>query len=223
MSTTREPTPRKTFTAGAGAAQTRAPAEKITAADLPPSSVALAFNVTCAPFNASSNCSVRTSLSGTTAASPADRWKANAAGLVVPLLSAQESLSCARPEQQPDLLPVRAKQWTAFLTGSVNLLPQLREREWLSVVQPSAQPSPCCRQNPPAFEDKQRHANQWLAVTHKTPAAKPPAPKSAAGLGPTRPARLYLVCRWVHNERSPGVAPYRIRQSVHPDICLRWF
>ena len=148
------------------------------------------------------------------------RWKANAAGLAVPLLSEQESLLLRLAEQQlQHLLPdsLRKAMDGFFVQARANLAPHAsaaREREWLSKVRVISTTQPLLPPKIPAgvFEEVSNalYANQWLAVDYKNATGKTSShevmPLGLAQQGP----RLYLVCRYRGYDNERSLALHRI-------------
>lgn len=148
------------------------------------------------------------------------RWKANAAGLAVPLLSEQESLLLRLAEQQlQHLLPnsLRKAMNGFFVQARANLAPHAtaqREREWLSKVRVISTTQPLLPPKIPAgvFEEvgNALYANQWLTVNYKNAQDKiSSAEVMPLGLAQQGP-RLYLVCRYRGYDNERTLALHRI-------------
>ena len=148
------------------------------------------------------------------------KWKENAEGLALPILSDQESLLLALAEQQVrGLLPtsVMKSMDGFFVQARANLgdKPQARrELEWLSKVRVVSTTQPLL---PPEIADgvfeevsAALFGNRWLAVEYKNAAGKTSStevmPLGLAQQGP----RLYLVCRYRGYDNERSLALHRI-------------
>ena len=148
------------------------------------------------------------------------RWKEQAKGLSLPILSTQESLLLTLAEQQlGSLLPAKLmKSMQGFFNqarvqlGDKNSTQ--REREWLdkvrvvSVSQPLLPP----KIDAQVFEQVSDalYNNHWLDVDYKNAAGKTTAarvmPLGLAQQGP----RIYLVCRFEGYDNERSMALHRI-------------
>lgn len=148
------------------------------------------------------------------------KWKENADGLALPILSDQESLLLALAEQQVrGLLPTSVmKSMDGFFVQARSNLsdkPNARhEREWLSKVRVVSTTQPLL---PPeiaggVFEEVSAalFGNRWLSVEYKNAAGKASTadvmPLGLAQQGP----RLYLVCRYRGYDNERSLALHRV-------------
>lgn len=148
------------------------------------------------------------------------RWKEQAKGLSVPMLTAQESLLLLLAEQHlRNLLPAGLmKSFDGFFAQArSNLGPYTnarREREWLSKVRvvSTTQPLLPPRIKPGVFEavSNALYGNRWLKVEYQNAVGKKSngevMPLGLAQQGP----RLYLVCRYRGFDDERSLALHRI-------------
>ena len=148
------------------------------------------------------------------------RWKENAQGLALPMLSEQEALLLTLAEQHlRNLLPVSLMKSmeTFFSQARTKLGPgssPKREREWLSKVRVvgTTQPLLPPKVKPEVFEEVSNalFGNLWLNVNYKNAAGKETSsdvmPLGLAQQGPS----LYLVCRYRDYENERSLALHRI-------------
>jgi predicted DNA-binding transcriptional regulator YafY len=148
------------------------------------------------------------------------RWKEQAKGLSVPMLTAQESLLLLLAQQHlRNLLPASLmKSFDGFFAQArSNLAPHTnarREREWLSKVRvvSTTQPLLPPKVNPGVFEEVSNalYGNRWLKVNYRNAAGKRSGaevmPLGLAQQGP----RLYLVCRYRGFNGERSLALHRI-------------
>jgi predicted DNA-binding transcriptional regulator YafY len=148
------------------------------------------------------------------------RWKERAKGLVLPMLTEQESLLLALAERQlRSLLPTNLMKSMEgfFAQARTNLGPQSsakREREWLSKVRvvSTTQPLLPPKVRPEVFDavSTALYSNRWLMVDYRNAEGK--ATKSEVmplGLAQQGP-RLYLVCRFKGFDDERSIALHRI-------------
>jgi predicted DNA-binding transcriptional regulator YafY len=142
------------------------------------------------------------------------RWKEQAKGLALPMLSEQEALLLTLAEQHlRNLLPASLmnSMESFFSQARYSLGPHAdakREREWLSKVRvvSTTQPLLPPKIGPGVFEEVSNalFGNRWLTLEYRNAAGKASnvevMPLGLAQQGP----RLYLVCRYknFNNERS---------------------
>jgi predicted DNA-binding transcriptional regulator YafY len=148
------------------------------------------------------------------------RWKDNAKGLALPMLSEQESLLLSLAEQQlRPLLPssLMKSMEGFFVQAHSNLGPDAhakREREWLSKIRVVSQTQPLL---PPKIRtgvleevSNALYNNLYLKVNYKSAAGKATVadvmPLGLAQQGP----RLYLVCRFQGYDNERSLALHRI-------------
>ena len=148
------------------------------------------------------------------------KWKENAKGLALPMLSEQDSLLLTLAEQHlRNLLPASLMKSMAgfFAQARTNLGPHAstrREREWLSKVRVVSTTQPLL---PPkikagVFEEVSNalYGNRWLNLDYKNAAGKRSSvevmPLGLAQQGP----RLYLVCRYRGYDNERSLALHRI-------------
>ena len=148
------------------------------------------------------------------------KWKENAKGLALPMLSEQDSLLLTLAEQHlRNLLPAGLmKSMEGFFTQArTNLGPHAntrREREWLDKVRVVSTTQPLL---PPkikagVFEEVSNalYGNRWLNLDYKNAAGKRSSvdvmPLGLAQQGP----RLYLVCRYRGYDNERSLALHRI-------------
>lgn len=148
------------------------------------------------------------------------KWKENAQGLALPILSEQESLLLALAEQQlQNLLPASlAKSMRGFFNQArANLGSRAnakRALEWLAKVRVVATTQPLL---PPKIADgvfeqvsNALYNNYWLEVDYKNADGK----RTKADVMPLglaqQGARLYLVCRYKGYEQERSLALNRI-------------
>lgn len=150
-------------------------------------------------------------------------WKANAKGLSLPGLSAQESLLLTLAEQQlHSLLPTKLmKSMQGFFRQAHGQLDEKAknqpEREWLDKVRvvSTTQPLLPPRVDSNVFEQVSNalYANQWLDVDYKNAAGKKTSsrvmPLGLAQQGP----RMYLVCRFEGYDNERSLALHRITSA----------
>jgi len=148
------------------------------------------------------------------------RWKDNAKGLALPMLSEQESLLLSLAEQQlRPLLPssLMKSMEGFFVQAHSNLGPDAhakREREWLSKIRVVSQTQPLL---PPKIRtgvleevSNALYNNLYLNVNYKGATGKATVadvmPLGLAQQGP----RLYLVCRFEGYDNERSLALHRI-------------
>ncbi|APW48653.1 helix-turn-helix transcriptional regulator [Rhodoferax antarcticus] len=148
------------------------------------------------------------------------RWKENAKGMALPILSEQESLILTLAEQQlRHLLPASLMKSMEGFFGQAraNLEPfghAQREREWLSKVRvvSTTQPLLPPKIKPGVFEEVSNalFGNRWLRVDYKNAGGKEKTadvmPLGLAQQGP----RMYLVCRYEGYENERSLAMHRM-------------
>ena len=148
------------------------------------------------------------------------RWKDNAKGLALPMLSEQESLLLSLAEQQlRPLLPssLMKSMEGFFVQAHSNLGPDAhakREREWLSKIRVVSQTQPLLppKIRPGVLEQVSNalYNNLYLNVNYKSAAGKATVadvmPLGLAQQGP----RLYLVCRFQGYDNERSLALHRI-------------
>lgn len=148
------------------------------------------------------------------------RWKENAKGMGLPVLSDHESLLLTLAEQQlRNLLPANLmKSMEGFFTQArTNLGPHAsakREREWLAKIRVVSQTQPLLppKIQPSVFETVSNalYGNRWLTLDYKNTADKRSSyevmPLGLAQQGP----RLYLVCRFKGYDNERSLALHRI-------------
>ena len=148
------------------------------------------------------------------------RWKDNAKGLALPMLSEQESLLLSLAEQQlRPLLPssLMKSMEGFFVQAHSNLGPDAhakREREWLSKIRVVSQTQPLLppKIKPGVMEEVSNalYNNLYLNVNYKSAAGKATVadvmPLGLAQQGP----RLYLVCRFQGYDNERSLALHRI-------------
>lgn len=148
------------------------------------------------------------------------RWKENAKGMALPILSEQESLILTLAEQQlRHLLPASLMKSMEGFFGQAraNLEPfghAQREREWLSKVRvvSTTQPLLPPKIKPGVFEEVSNalFGNRWLSVDYKNAGGKEKTadvmPLGLAQQGP----RMYLVCRYEGYENERSLAMHRM-------------
>ena len=148
------------------------------------------------------------------------RWKEQAQGLALPMLSEQESLLLTLAEQHlRNLLPASLMKSMEGFFGQArtNLGPNAnpkREREWLTKVRvvSTTQPLLPPKIRPGVFEEVSNalFGNRWLTVDYKNAGGKEKTadvmPLGLAQQGP----RLYLVCRYRDFENERSLALHRI-------------
>ena len=150
------------------------------------------------------------------------RWAKDAAGLALPVLSAQESLLLQLAELQlRKLLPdsVMKSLSSLFRQARANLETQSsgtakRDKEWLSKVRVISTTLPLIAPDlqPGVFENVSNalYGNRWLALEYKSFAGKAaPCEVMPLGLAQQGP-RLYLVCRYRGFENERTLAMHRI-------------
>lgn len=150
------------------------------------------------------------------------RWKENAQGMGLPMLSEQESLLLSLAEQHlRGLLPASLiKTMDGFFEQArKNLEPYnedkgRREREWLKKVRvvSTTQPLLPPKIKPGVFEQVSNalYANQWLNVDYENAAGKrTQADVMPLGLAQQGP-RLFLVCRFKDYDNERTLALHRI-------------
>lgn len=150
------------------------------------------------------------------------RWKENAQGMGLPMLSEQESLLLSLAEQHlRDLLPASLIKTMDgfFVQARKNLEPYnenkgKREREWLKKVRvvSTTQPLLPPKIKPGVFEQVSNalYANQWLNVDYENAAGKrTQADVMPLGLAQQGP-RLFLVCRFKDYDNERTLALHRI-------------
>ena len=148
------------------------------------------------------------------------RWKDNAKGLALPMLSEQESLLLSLAEQQlRPLLPssLMKSMEGFFVQAHSNLGPDAhakREREWLSKIRVVSQTQPLLppKIGPGVLEQVSNalYNNLYLNVNYKSAAGKATVadvmPLGLAQQGP----RLYLVSRFQGYENERSLALHRL-------------
>lgn len=148
------------------------------------------------------------------------RWKDNAKGLALPMLSEQESLLLTLAEQHlRTLLPssLTKSMEGFFVQARSNLGPDAhakREREWLSKIRVVSQTQPLLppKIRPGVLEEVSNalYNNLYLNVDYKNAAGKTTTaevmPLGLAQQGP----RLYLVCRFQGYDNERSLALHRI-------------
>jgi predicted DNA-binding transcriptional regulator YafY len=148
------------------------------------------------------------------------RWKDNAKGLALPMLSEQESLLLSLAEQQlRPLLPssLLKSMEGFFVQAHSNLGPDAhakREREWLSKIRVVSQTQPLLppKIRPGVLEQVSNalYNNLYLNVNYKSAAGKATVadvmPLGLAQQGP----RLYLVCRFQGYDNERSLALHRL-------------
>lgn len=148
------------------------------------------------------------------------RWKANAKGLSLPMLSPQESLLLTLAEKQlGNQLPAGLMQSMEgyFSQARANLgqsVPARREREWISKIRVVSETQPLIPPKilPGVFEavSNALYRNQYLDLNYKNMAGKKTTAKvMPLGLAQQGP-RLYLVCRFDGFENERSLAMHRI-------------
>ena len=153
------------------------------------------------------------------------RWKENAKGMGLPMLSEQESLLLSLAEQYlRSLLPAGLFRTMDgfFVQARKNLDPYneekgKREREWLKKVRvvSTTQPLLPPKIKPGVFEQVSNalYANHWLKVDYENPAGKRTrADVMPLGLAQQGP-RLYLVCRFDGYDNERSLALHRINSA----------
>ncbi len=148
------------------------------------------------------------------------RWKDNAKGLALPMLSEQESLLLSLAEQQlRPLLPssLMKSMEGFFVQAHSNLGPDAhskREREWLSKIRVVSQTQPLLppKIGPGVLEQVSNalYNNLYLNLNYKSAVGKATVadvmPLGLAQQGP----RLYLVCRFQGYDNERSLALHRI-------------
>lgn len=148
------------------------------------------------------------------------RWKECAKGMVLPSLTAQESLLLTLAEQHlRNLLPANLmKSMNGFFAqarSNIGLHTNAqREREWLSKVRAVSETQPLLppKIRPGVFDEVSNalYANRWLQVDYKNASGKRSQkevmPLGLAQQGP----RLYLVCRYAGFDNERSLALHRI-------------
>ncbi len=150
------------------------------------------------------------------------RWKENAQGMGLPMLSEQESLLLSLAEQHlRGLLPASLIKTMEgfFVQARKNLEPYnedkgKREREWLKKVRvvSTTQPLLPPKIRPGVFEQVSNalYANLWLKVDYENASGKrTQAEVMPLGLAQQGP-RLFLVCRFKDYENERTLALHRI-------------
>lgn len=154
------------------------------------------------------------------------RWKENAKGMGLPMLSEQESLLLSLAEQHlRGLLPaglIKAMDGF-FVQARRNLAPYnedskgKREREWLKKVRvvSTTQPLLPPKIKPGVFEQVSNalYANQWLAIDYENRGnRRTQADVMPLGLA-QQGTRLYLVCRFKDYANERSLALHRIHSA----------
>ena len=148
------------------------------------------------------------------------RWKENARGISMPIMSEQESLLLSLAEEYlRNLLPAKLMKSMEgfFAQAKYNLGPHSnlkQSREWLSKVRivSTTQPLLPPKIEPKVFEEVSNalYANKWLRVDYRNAAGKrmesDVMPLGLAQQGP----RLYLVCRFRGYDNERSLALHRI-------------
>jgi predicted DNA-binding transcriptional regulator YafY len=148
------------------------------------------------------------------------RWKEQAKGLALPMLSEQESLLLTLAEQHlRNLLPASLMKSMEGFFGQArsNLEPRgniKREREWLSKVRvvSTTQPLLPPKLKPGVFEEVSNALfnNLWLSLIYRNAGGKQTnADVMPLGLA-QQGTRLYLVCRYRDFENERSLALHRI-------------
>lgn len=150
------------------------------------------------------------------------RWKENAQGMGLPMLSEQESLLLSLAEQHlRGLLPASLIKTMEgfFVQARKNLEPYneekgKREREWLKKVRvvSTSQPLLPPKIKPGVFEQVSNalYANLWLNVDYENASGKrTQADVMPLGLAQQGP-RLFLVCRFKDYDNERTLALHRI-------------
>ena len=148
------------------------------------------------------------------------RWKEQAKGVALPMLSEQESLLLTLAEQHlRNLLPAGLMKSMEgfFVQARSNLGAQAnakREREWLSKVRviSTTQPLLPPKIRPGVFEEVSNalYGNRWLNLDYQNAAGKKTnAEVMPLGLAQQGP-RLYLVCRYRNFDNERSLALHRI-------------
>ena len=153
------------------------------------------------------------------------RWKENAQGMGLPMLSEQESLLLSLAEQHlRGLLPASLIKTMDgfFVQARKNLEPYnedkgRREREWLKKVRvvSTTQPLLPPKIKPGVFEQVSNalYANQWLNVDYENASGKrTQADVMPLGLAQQGP-RLFLVCRFKDYDNERTLALHRIHSA----------
>lgn len=163
------------------------------------------------------------------------RWKPNASGLAVPMLSEQESLLLTLAGQQlKNLLPASLMKSmdSFFVQARSNLAPNVtsgsaqREREWLSKVRvvSTTQPLLPPKITPGVFEEvgNALFANRWLTIDYKNQNDKltrtDVMPLGLAQQG----SRLYLVCRFRGYDNERTLALHRILSAKASTLTFEY-
>ena len=150
------------------------------------------------------------------------RWKEQARGMALPMLTEQESLLLNLAEKHlSSLLPASlTKSMEGFFEQArKNLAPYnegkgRREREWLSKVRvvSTTQPLLPPKIKPGVFEQVSNalYSNFWLSVNYENAAGKrTQAEVMPLGLAQQGP-RLYLICRFKDYDNERSLALHRI-------------
>ena len=158
------------------------------------------------------------------------KWKDQAKGMALPMLSEQESLLLTLAEQHlRNLLPAKLmKSMDAFFVQArANLGPHAnakREREWLSKVRvvSTTQPLLPPKIRPGVFEEVSNalYGNRWLAVDYKNVAGtQKKSEVMPLGLA-QQGTSLYLVCRYPDYENERSLALHRIVSAKASDLTF---
>lgn len=151
------------------------------------------------------------------------RWKKNAKGMGLPMLTKQESLMLMLAERQLNNLlpPSLMKSMEGFFEQARKNLDPCHgneaklEREWLKKVRvvSTSQPLLPPKVDPDVFEQVSSalYANQWLEVDYENVSGKrTQAEVMPLGLAQQGP-RLYLVCHFKDYDDERSLALHRIR------------
>ena len=152
-------------------------------------------------------------------------WKAQAKGLSLPGLSAQESLLLRLAEQQLSrLLPARLmKSMEGFFAQAHSQLgatgTSQREREWLDKVRvvSTSQPLLPPKVNHGVFEQVSNalYDNQWLDVVYQNANGKKAGTYRVMPLGLVQQGpRMYLACRFEGYNDNRSLALHRIKSAT---------
>ena len=160
------------------------------------------------------------------------KWRQQAAGLNLPMLSEQESLLLTLAEQYlKSLLPagLMKSMDIFFEQARAKLGPQAtakKEREWLSKVRSvsAGQPLLPPKIKPDVFEavSNALYGNYWLALDYKNVTGK----KTSANVMPLGLVQqgvvLYLVCRYKDYDNERILALHRIAAATVSNISFQY-
>ena len=158
------------------------------------------------------------------------RWKAEAKGLALPVLSEQESLLLALAEQHlRNLLPASLMKSMEgfFVQARANLgtpAEARRGREWLGKVRviSTSQPLLPPKIQPGVLEEVSNalYGNRWLNIDYQNASGKKTnADVMPLGLAQQGP-RLYLVCRYRDFDNERSLAIHRISAATASSLTF---